>query len=57
MNANTTHLIILGVLAQLPEEDREKVTVLAATIEQLVVEGGKHGLLALALVGSKLEDQ
>lgn len=46
-------LIIKGVVAELPQSDREKVEACADKLRQVIAENGQFGFVALALVVSE----
>ncbi len=49
-----TYLLIKGIVADLPEEDRKKVEAAVADIRQVIVKHGQVALLAVALVGAEV---
>ncbi len=49
-----TLLIIKGVIAELPDADRQGVELAAAKLREVVLLHNDHGKMALALVGAEL---
>ena len=50
-----TLLVIKGVIADLPDADRQGVLLAAAKLREVVALHNDHGLMAMALVGAELD--
>ena len=50
-----TLTLIRGEVAGLPEADQAKVNAAAQQLREVIATSGKHGFLAMALVGAELQ--
>ena len=50
-----TLLLIKGAIAEMPAEDQHQVAECAAQLRTSVTHHGKHGAVALALVGAEVQ--
>lgn len=48
------HIIICGVIAQMPADDQAKIHEAAQALRKTIAEAGLFGEVALALVGAEL---
>lgn len=48
-------LLIRGVIAGLPEADRQGIELAAAKLREVVAQHNDHGVMAMALVGAEME--
>lgn len=57
MGANLNRLLILGAIADLPQDDQEKIRECHQKLKAVVEEYGDCGCIALSLLGTELASE